>query len=123
MSGTSAVAGAAGADFLCYVTPAEHLSLPGVADVREGVVVTKIAAHAADIARGNKMAMERDRKMSLARKKLDWEAQLKLANLLAKQLHGDLILEVSKSLIQIEFEEPELKTYNPYVEETEKQTE
>jgi phosphomethylpyrimidine synthase len=74
-----AVAGAAGADFLCYVTPAEHLSLPGVADVREGVVVTKIAAHAADIARGNKMAMDRDRKMSLARKNLDWEAQLKLA--------------------------------------------
>lgn len=74
-----AVAGAAGADFLCYVTPAEHLSLPGVEDVREGVVVTKIAAHAADIARGNKMAMERDRKMSLARKKLDWKTQLKLA--------------------------------------------
>jgi len=74
-----AVAGAAGADFLCYVTPAEHLSLPGVEDVREGVVVTKIAAHAADIARGNKMALERDRNMSLARKKLDWETQLKLA--------------------------------------------
>ena len=74
-----AVAGAAGADFLCYVTPAEHLCLPSVEDVREGVVVTKIAAHAADIARGHKQAKERDRKMSLARKNLDWETQLKLA--------------------------------------------
>jgi phosphomethylpyrimidine synthase len=74
-----ALAGAAGADFLCYVTPAEHLSLPGVEDVREGVVVTRIAAHAADIARGNKMALERDRKMAIARKNLDWETQMKLA--------------------------------------------
>lgn len=74
-----AVAAAAGADFLCYVTPAEHLCLPGVEDVREGVVVTRIAAHAADIARGNRSAIERDRQMSLARKKLDWEAQMKLA--------------------------------------------
>jgi len=74
-----ALAGAAGADFLCYVTPAEHLCLPGVEDVREGVVVTKIAAHAADIARGNKMAIERDRNMAVARKNLDWEAQMRLA--------------------------------------------
>lgn len=74
-----AIAAAAGADFLCYVTPAEHLCLPSVDDVREGVVVTKIAAHAADIARGNKLAIERDRKMAVARKKLDWETQMKLA--------------------------------------------
>ncbi|HBF42547.1 MAG TPA: phosphomethylpyrimidine synthase [Desulfobacteraceae bacterium] len=74
-----ALAGAAGADFLCYVTPAEHLCLPNVEDVREGVVVTKIAAHAADIARGHKKAIERDRQMSLARKNLDWETQMKLA--------------------------------------------
>jgi phosphomethylpyrimidine synthase len=74
-----AVAGEAGADFLCYVTPAEHLSLPGIEDVREGVIVTRIAAHAADIARGNKAAIERDRKMAEARKNLDWETQLKLA--------------------------------------------
>ena len=74
-----AVAGEAGADFLCYVTPAEHLCLPGVEDVREGVIVTKIAAHAADIARGHKLAMERDRRMSEARKNLDWETQMKLA--------------------------------------------
>ena len=74
-----AVAGEAGADFLCYVTPTEHLCLPGVEDVREGVVVTKIAAHAADIARGHKLAMDRDRKMSEARKNLDWETQMELA--------------------------------------------
>jgi len=74
-----AVAAEAGADFLCYVTPAEHLSLPTVDDVREGVIITKIAAHAADIARGNAKAIERDRKMSEARKRLDWDAQLQLA--------------------------------------------
>jgi phosphomethylpyrimidine synthase len=74
-----AVAGEAGADFLCYVTPAEHLSLPGVEDVREGVIVTRIAAHAADIARGHKLAIERDRRMSVARGKLDWDTQMELA--------------------------------------------
>ena len=73
-----AVAGAAGADFLCYVTPSEHLCLPSVEDVREGVVVTKIAAHAADIAKGNKIAIERDRQMAVARKNLDWQTQMKL---------------------------------------------
>jgi phosphomethylpyrimidine synthase len=74
-----AVAGEAGADFLCYVTPAEHLSLPRVEDVREGVIVTRIAAHAADIARGNGIAIQMDKDMSMARKKLDWDTQMKLA--------------------------------------------
>jgi len=74
-----ALAGMAGADFLCYVTPAEHLCLPTVDDVREGVIVTKIAAHAADIARGNSVAIEQDRQMAVARKNLDWETQMKLA--------------------------------------------
>lgn len=74
-----AVAGEAGADFLCYVTPSEHLSLPNIDDVREGVIVTKIAAHAADIARGNQSAIERDRKMAIARKELDWETQMRCA--------------------------------------------
>jgi phosphomethylpyrimidine synthase len=74
-----ALAAWAGADYLCYVTPAEHLGLPDAEDVREGVVVTRIAAHAADIARGNPQALERDRRMALARKNLDWDAQLKLA--------------------------------------------
>jgi len=74
-----AVAGWAGADFLCYVTPSEHLSLPSVDDVRQGVIATKIAAHAADIARGNKLATELDKKMGIARKGLDWEKQMDLA--------------------------------------------
>ena len=74
-----AVAGMAGADFLCYVTPAEHLKLPSVNDVREGVVASKIAAHAADIARGHKGAIDRDLEMSKARKNLDWERQISLS--------------------------------------------
>lgn len=74
-----AVAGEAGADFLCYVTPAEHLCLPKAEDVREGVIVTRIAAHAADIARGHKLALKRDRDMSRARKNLDWDTQMRLA--------------------------------------------
>jgi phosphomethylpyrimidine synthase len=68
-----------GADFLCYVTPAEHLKLPDIADVREGVIATRIAAHAADVARGLPSAVEWDRKMAQARKALDWETQLRLA--------------------------------------------
>jgi phosphomethylpyrimidine synthase len=86
-----AIAGEAGADFLCYVTPSEHLSLPNIEDVREGVIVTKIAAHAADIARGNKIAMERDIMMSKARKALDWEGQLKYAldPVTARKIRGD----------------------------------
>ena len=74
-----AIAGAAGADFLCYVTPSEHLSLPNVEDVKQGVMASRIAAHAADVAKGVAGASERDRKMSIARKKLDWETQAKLA--------------------------------------------
>ncbi len=74
-----AIAAAAGADFLCYVTPAEHLGLPSVNDVREGLIASKIAAHAADIVKGIKGAVERDYKISEARKNLDWAKQLKLA--------------------------------------------
>jgi phosphomethylpyrimidine synthase len=74
-----ALAGWAGADFLCYVTPSEHLCLPSVDDVREGVIATKIAAHAADLARGNQVAMEPDKRMGIARKDLDWEKQMNLA--------------------------------------------
>jgi phosphomethylpyrimidine synthase len=74
-----AVAGLAGADFLCYVTPREHLGLPTEEDVREGVVVTRIAAHAADLARGVQGAREWDLRMSRARKALDWEGQMGLA--------------------------------------------
>jgi len=74
-----AVAGMAGADFLCYVTPAEHLKLPSVDDVREGVIAARIAAHAADIARGHKGSIERDIEMSKARKNLDWNRQISLS--------------------------------------------
>jgi phosphomethylpyrimidine synthase len=73
-----AIAGAAGADFLCYVTPTEHLSLPDVEDVRTGVIASRIAAHAADIAKGVKGAADIDRRMAMARKKLDWKEQVKL---------------------------------------------
>lgn len=68
-----AVAGMAGADFLCYVTPAEHLCLPAKEDVKQGVIAGRIAAHAADIARKRPGARDRDDAMSLARKNLDWE--------------------------------------------------
>jgi len=74
-----AIAAAAGADFLCYVTPAEHLSLPDPEDVRQGVLASRIAAHAADIAKGVKGAEEWDMKMSVARKKFDWEEQARLS--------------------------------------------
>ena len=74
-----AIAGAAGADFLCYVTPAEHLALPEIADVRDGVIATRIAAHAADIAKGVPGAIDKDNAMALARKKLDWEGQFAMA--------------------------------------------
>ncbi|MDR1549017.1 MAG: phosphomethylpyrimidine synthase ThiC [Hungatella sp.] len=74
-----AVAAAAGAAFLCYVTPAEHLKLPDGADVKEGIVAARIAAHAADIAKGIRGAREWDHKMSNARKRLDWEAMFQLS--------------------------------------------
>jgi phosphomethylpyrimidine synthase len=69
----------AGADFLCYVTPREHLGLPTAEDVREGVIVTRIAAHAADVALGFPGASDWDLRMSRARKALDWKEQLQLA--------------------------------------------
>jgi len=74
-----AIAAASGASFLCYVTPAEHLRLPNVDDVKEGIMASKIAAHAADIAKGVKGAMDWDNQMAAARQKLDWEKQFELA--------------------------------------------
>ena len=80
---TSAIGGAIaawnGADFLCYVTPSEHLRLPTVEDVKTGVIASRIAAHAADIARGIPGAMERDNRMADARRNLDWKAQIELS--------------------------------------------
>jgi phosphomethylpyrimidine synthase len=80
---TSAIGGAMaamyGADFLCYVTPSEHLAIPDVNDVREGVIASRIAAHAADIVKGVKGAAERDRAIAVARKRLDWAEQARLS--------------------------------------------
>lgn len=72
-----AISAACGADFLCYVTPAEHLRLPTIEDVREGIVASLIAAHCGDIAKGVRGAQERDRKFSTMRKRLDWEGMYK----------------------------------------------
>lgn len=74
-----AIAAASGADFLCYVTPAEHLRLPDVDDVKEGIIASKIAAHAADIAKGVKGARDIDDKMAAARHKMDWDEMFEIA--------------------------------------------
>ena len=74
-----AIAASAGASFLCYVTPAEHLRLPNRDDVKEGIIASRIAAHAADIAKGIPGAKEWDRKMAQARARLDWEEQFSRA--------------------------------------------
>lgn len=74
-----AIAAANGADFLCYVTPAEHLRLPDADDVKEGIMASKIAAHAADIAKGVPHARDLDNKMAEARHKVDWEEMFKIA--------------------------------------------
>lgn len=74
-----AIAAANGADFLCYVTPAEHLRLPDINDVKDGIIATKIAAHAADIAKGIPQARDWDNQMSDARRKIDWERMFELA--------------------------------------------
>lgn len=80
---TSAIGGAiaafSGANFLCYVTPAEHLSIPGLEEVKEGVIASKIAAQAADVAKGLNSAWENEKKMSHARRNFDWEKQFELS--------------------------------------------
>jgi phosphomethylpyrimidine synthase len=90
-----AIAAAAGADFLCYVTPTEHLSLPNVEDVKEGVIASRIAAHAADIVKGVKGAKEWNEQMSRARRSLDWETQAKLSldPELSQQIHSKIPAE------------------------------
>lgn len=95
---TSAIGGTLaalnGADFLCYVTPAEHLGLPDVEEVRAGIIASKIAAHAADVAKGNKKAIEADKKMSIARKNLDWQGQKEMA--LDKTVFGGIDFKEEK---------------------------
>jgi phosphomethylpyrimidine synthase len=87
----AAIAGKAGADFLCYVTPAEHLCLPTLDDVKQGVIASKIAAHVADLAKGIKSAHEWDANMGKARKNLDWNAQTELA------IDPELVMETRKN--------------------------
>lgn len=90
---TSAIGGAIaamnGADFICYVTPSEHLGLPTVDDVKEGVIAARIAGHAADIVKGIPGAAEWDREMAVARKARDWKKQIELAidPVKAKEIH------------------------------------
>ncbi len=80
---TSAIGGAIaawhGADFLCYVTPAEHLRLPDIDDVKEGLIAAKIAAHAGDIGKKVKGAIDKDKLMAIARRNLDWKKQIELS--------------------------------------------
>ncbi|MGI5921577.1 MAG: phosphomethylpyrimidine synthase ThiC, partial [Syntrophomonadaceae bacterium] len=73
------LAAVSGADFLCYVTPSEHLGLPTAEDVHEGVMASRIAAHTADIVKGVPGAWERNRAMAEARRDLDWDRQMRLA--------------------------------------------
>jgi phosphomethylpyrimidine synthase len=98
---TSAIGGTAaafyGASFLCYVTPREHLGLPDAADVRAGVIASKIAAHAGDVARGLKGVAERDRRLSTARANLDWTAHLaeSIDPQTAERMHNEVCREIS----------------------------
>jgi phosphomethylpyrimidine synthase len=98
---TSAIGGTAaafyGASFLCYVTPREHLGLPNADDVRAGVIASKIAAHAGDIARGLKGASDRDKRLSTARANLDWKVHLaeSLDSQTAESMHIEACKEIS----------------------------
>lgn len=100
-----AIAGAAGADFLCYVTPAEHLTLPDSEDVREGVIASKIAAHAADIAKGKAEAINLDKEISKARRAFDWERliSLSLDPEMAKKRRGEVSEDYKKCTMCGEF--------------------
>lgn len=99
---TSAIGGTAaafyGASFLCYVTPKEHLGLPDIDDVRAGVIASKIAGHAADVARGLKDSVDRDIKLSIARSNLDWENHLaqSLDPQTAKRMHREACKEIGE---------------------------
>ena len=106
---TSAIGGTAaafyGASFLCYVTPREHLGLPNEDDVRKGVVASKIAAHAADIARGLKGAADRDRRLSTARGNLDWKNHIaeSLDPQTADRMHREACNEIGQEELPSEY--------------------
>lgn len=74
-----AIAASAGADYLCYVTPAEHLKLPSAEDVHEGIIASRIAAHAADVVKGVPGAFDKDIAMAKCRNNLDWKGQIELS--------------------------------------------
>ncbi len=93
-----AIASASGADFLCYVTPSEHLRLPSIEDVRDGVIASKIAAHAGDIVKNVKGARDWDLNMSKARKSLDWAKQYSLA------INPERAKEIRESLLPSDLE-------------------
>jgi phosphomethylpyrimidine synthase len=101
---TSAIGGTAaafyGASFLCYVTPREHLGLPDADDVRAGVIAAKIAAHAADVARGLKGAAEKDKNLSIARTNLDWKMHIaeSLDPQTAEKMHRESYEEMGQEL-------------------------
>lgn len=92
-----AIAGSAGADFLCYVTPSEHLRLPSIDDVREGVIASKISAHIADIAKGIPGAFEKDIMMAKYRKEFNWEGQMSVS---IDPQKAKSLLETSKSAME-----------------------
>jgi phosphomethylpyrimidine synthase len=92
-----AIAGSAGADFLCYVTPSEHLRLPSIDDVREGVIASKIAAHIADIAKGVPGTLEKDITMAKYRKEFNWEGQISVS---IDPQKAKSLLETSKSAME-----------------------
>ena len=100
-----AVAASAGADFLCYVTPSEHLSLPDLEDVKQGIIASKIAAHAADIAKGVAKAGQQDNLISQARKSFDWDRviSLSLDPETAKKKRGDIGSDAKKCTMCGEF--------------------
>jgi len=106
---TSAIGGTAaafyGASFLCYVTPTEHLGLPDVDDVRVGVIASKIAAHAADVARGLKDVDERDKKLSTARANLDWKTHLaeSLDPQTAQKIHRQTCSEIEAAAADADY--------------------
>ncbi|MBU1261127.1 MAG: phosphomethylpyrimidine synthase ThiC [Planctomycetes bacterium] len=106
---TSAIGGTAagfyGASFLCYVTPKEHLGLPDVEDVRQGVIAAKIAAHAADVARGHAGSAEKDRKLSIARANLDWKKHIECAidSKTAEKFHKQACLKSTKTATDDDF--------------------
>lgn len=93
-----AIAASTGADFLCYVTPAEHLRLPNLEDMKEGIIATKIAAHAGDIAKKIPGAKERDDEMSRARFNLDWEKCSNLQLTARNQKNTEKNLNQSKKI-------------------------